>query len=103
MIDDKLIERLKAEHGEVHLLEHDGIEVVVKPAVRPEWKRFNEMRGDPARKVGAAEQLLRDCCVFPDAAGLAAILARKPGLAETFGGECAEISGLTNKVTSRKL
>jgi hypothetical protein len=103
MLDEKTIEDLKAKHGEIHLLELESAEVIVKVPDRDAWRRYRDMQRDEKRAAGAPERLLRDCCVFPDAAGLETLLAGRPGLVESFALKCQEIAGLSDKVASRKL
>ena len=103
MIDPKVIEELKAKHGEIYRLEHLGHEVVVRLPSSPEWLRFKEMQADEGRRSKAPAQLVRDTCVFPDAQSLEVMLNKYPGLADTFAGEVAEVAGLSKKAQREKL
>lgn len=100
---DEEIEALKAKHGELHLLTAKEESVVVKPPTRAQYGRFREYASSQERRGEAFQKLLSDCVVWPDVKGLDALLARLPGLAETFGGEVAQLAGLTSVVDSKKL
>jgi hypothetical protein len=103
MIDADTIEKLKAEHGEIHLLRASGVEVVVKAPGRAQWKRFRAYVADERRRPDAVETLLRDCVVHPDAAALDAILEKRPGLAETFGNQVVELAGASGEAEKKAL
>jgi hypothetical protein len=103
MIDEATVEKLKAEHGELHLLRASGAEVVVKPPSRAQWKRFRAYVADERRRPDAVESLLRDCVVYPDAAALDGILEKRPGLAETFGNQVVELAGASGEAEKKVL
>jgi hypothetical protein len=104
MIDKDTIAKVKAEAGcDVYLLEACDEQVLVRQPTGPEFERFAAAASDDARKSKAAKMLFRDCVLHPDADELAEMLTRKPGLAITFGGECAELAGLTRSVERKKV
>jgi hypothetical protein len=106
-ITEEQIEALKAEHpgDELHLLanEEHGAEVVVKVPNDGEWKRYRTTGTDPAQRPFALRSLLLACIVYPAPAEVSAMLARRPGLVETFGAELLEIAGVSQATTRRKL
>ena len=102
-IDPKIIEEAKAKGDEITQFSQDGIEVLVKPPTRPQWKRFRALIADEKRRPDALEQLLRDCLVYPGLTDLDAILEKKPGLAESFGGSLVELAGLSDRVEKKVL
>lgn len=106
-ITEDQITTLKAEHpsDELHLLtnEENAAEIVVKVPNDGEWKRFRTTGVDPVQRPFALRTLLAVCIVYPSAPEVAAMLARRPGLVETFGAELVEIAGISQATTRRKL
>ena len=78
-------------------------EIIVKVPGRAEYRRFKTLGLDERRRVDAGETLLRDCCLSPDAKGLADLLERAPALAETFSGKLLELAGMAQEVAARDL
>lgn len=104
MIDDKTLAEIKKNHpGELHLLEHQGYEVVVRSPPPTEWKRFRSLISDEAQRSGALETLCRACIVYPEGQELTDLFIAKPGLNETFGNELTELAGLAKGATRKKL
>lgn len=99
----KLIDRLKAEYGEVHELAFEGRTIFVKKPPRAEWKRFRKLASDPARRDEAMEQLLFGCCVHPDKAGLDKMLEDLPALDVQFGAELVRLAGGKGDAEAKKL
>lgn len=97
------IEVLKTQHGQLHLLELDDEAVVAKAPTRALWKRFRAQTQDETKRLIAAENLVRDCVVWPAKNELEAMWERKPGLIESFGSELLELAGLSNKVEKKAL
>jgi hypothetical protein len=79
-LDANSIERIKAEHGEVYVLEAAGASVVVRPPSRAAMKRFFNLSSREDRRYEALEALLQDSAVYPEPAELARLLEKKPGL-----------------------
>ncbi len=110
-ITEDLIKSLKAEHSssELHHLEldidGDLFEVVAKTPSAGEFDRWraNRMGEDPGIKAGANKLLVSSCLVWPEKSVWAAMLGRKPGLADTFAGELAEVSGIARGARRKKL
>jgi len=102
-LDAKMIEKLKAEHGEVYLLEAAGVGVVVKAPTRASMKRFMALASREDRRYEALEALLRDSVVWPEAGELATILERKPGLVAPFGEQLVRLAGATEEAEFRAL
>lgn len=102
-LDAKVIERLKAEHGEVYILEAAGSSVVVKPPARAAMKRFFNLSAREDRRYEALEALLQDCVVYPEPAELARLLERKPGLVAPFGEKLVTLAGATEEADFRPL
>ena len=94
MIDAQIAADLKAKHGaDLHLLSHDGVEVVCKRPGKGEYRRFRHMTIDEKRKEDAAETFVRDCTVYPDGQALAAIFEVRPGLIDTFAARLIDLAG----------
>jgi hypothetical protein len=105
-ITEALLAELKAKHPdkELHLLEspQEEVEIVVHKPSEPEWRRFRTIVTDEDQRAGALRQLLVMHVVYPKDEILA-ILAKHPGLAETFGNKVVKIAGVDPAATSRKL
>lgn len=69
------------------------IDVALKPASDGAWKRFRKQQGNEKTFANALTDLLRDTCVFPAKADLAAVLADFPGLPETCNKAMMELAG----------
>jgi hypothetical protein len=91
--DPAKLAEIREKHPRAVLLSAGGEDVVATPPTRHQWRRFKGCITDEKKRADAFEVLLRDCVVFPDAAGLEAILDRMPALAETFGDAVAELAG----------
>lgn len=92
-IEQEKLDALKAKHGEVHSLEHQGVTFIVIAPNRALWRRFRTQLLDDRKRQDALEHLLRDCVVHPAKEEVDRILDRKPGLVETFGKEICELAG----------
>lgn len=102
-LDAKLIEKLKAEHGEVYALEAAGASVVVRPPSRAAMKRFFNLSSREDRRYEALEALLQDCAVYPEPSELARLLEKKPGLVAPFGEQLVKLAGATEEADFRPL
>ena len=102
---DEQIKALKAQHKDVHLhaVAACDEEFIVRSPTRDEWHAFKTAAQDPARKRVAPENFAKACAVSPDAAALDSLFETMPGLAETLAGELAEIAGVDQKASHRKL
>lgn len=102
-MDDQLIADLKAKYpdAELHVIGNEFGRVVVRGPSEEEWARFTDEYVDPSLRRVATRTLLNACVVYPDAKAFQAMIAKRPGLANTFGNELAEIGGL-KAVTERK-
>jgi hypothetical protein len=86
-------ERLK--NPRVRVVEHMEEQILIRPARRSEWKKYRTMAVDPDPNVKslALESLLVTTTVWPDSAGLSALLDDYPGFAEVMGKQAAILSG----------
>lgn len=111
---DQVVDQLKSEHGgNLHLVGDEPDQVVVKVPPAVEWDRFNAMIVDEDRKAKAIPMLTRNCVVWaPGAASTSrkdvlvaydAIMAAKPGLAQTYGNQLVKLAGLAREATVKKL
>lgn len=96
-MDPNVLEKVKEQHpGGVELKVKIGgeeLSIVVVPPSRIIWRKFKLCIQDERKRPDAFEALVRDCCRWPDAAALDAMLERRPALAETFGDAVAELAG----------
>jgi hypothetical protein len=98
MIDPKVFEDLKVQHGDdLHLLTSREHEVVVRRPTQAEYKRFRANGVDPNKRDIAAESLLKTVLVYPDRKTFEALLDRYPALCEEFSDPLLEIVGLVNE------
>jgi hypothetical protein len=102
MIADDEIEKLKREHDEVHVITAGDFSVAVRTPKRADVRRWQDTASVPAKRVGATEQLVRDCVVYPDHAAYDALIERKPLLPMTFGEKLLEIAGLIQDADAKK-
>ena len=94
----EIVEELKAKHGEVTELKACGYAVLVKSPSRAVWRKFKTFAVDPVKRLDCSEALFKDCVVYPEMAEVEAMLAKKPALAEVFGGAICELAGATEDV-----
>jgi len=109
--DPKLVEELKAKHGDdIHLLAMpkgiDGI-VIVRTPTATEWDRLQDRIMDPrattASKRAATQNILMDVLIHPSRAELGSLLERKPGLVQTLSNQLVGIAGVDPDASSEKL
>jgi hypothetical protein len=91
-IEQKIIDELKAKHGELVILSTASYEVVVKAPNRQVWRKFVSKVADEKSRADAVEVLFLDCVVYPDAPVINAMLDAKPALAQQFGSEVADLA-----------
>ena len=86
-IDPKIVEDLKAKHGDVYILtaEEAGVQVVCKRPSRPVYRKFRDQRSDPNKRSMALEDLFISCLVHPAPKEFDRVLDEMPALADTFG------------------
>lgn len=78
-----------------------GDTVVLRPATRPEWKKFQQMlNGD--QKLEAQEWLFRQMVVCPDQETITMELDERPALAASYSGVMAEMCGISTGGTEKK-
>lgn len=108
-LSQEQIEKLKATHpgADLHLISAGGgdreVSVVAKVPNRERWMRFKAQAQDQHRKAVAVEALVIDCVVHPSPQEVAQMLEARPALTETFGNKIAELAGLEETVTAKKL
>lgn len=99
------ITAIKATHAgaELHLVESGEDAIVVKVPNRAQWRRFvaESANKTPGAASAAMENLLAQVTVWP--ASTADVYDRRPGLVETFAGKVAELAGLAQEASAKKL
>jgi len=106
-LTEEQLERIKAENPgvELHVVSSPeaSVEIVVRKPKEDQWRVFRAMQADDEQRPGALRWLASYCAVFPKGADFAALLAERPGLAETVGAKLVKIAGVDGTATSRKL
>jgi hypothetical protein len=104
MLTPEIIERLKAAHPntELHELAFADGSVVVRLPSRSEYRMFQSIVTDRSLPEGL-EYLLNTCVVHPDAAAVAALFERRPGLVNVLGNKLAGLAGSGAQVEAKKL
>jgi hypothetical protein len=103
------IEKLKAANPGIELHQVSAgtgdreVAVIVKTPDRQRWMRFKAQLQDQHRKAVAMEGLVVDCAVWPSRGEVEQLLEQRPGLVETIGSKVAELAGLEETVTAKKL
>ncbi len=109
-VTDDLITQLKRANPSVelnHLSMDVGGELFEMIAKTPggEYDRWNEQRQseDPQIKAGRNKVLLASCRVWPEPGEYLEMIARKPGLADSWAGELLEAAGMGRSAKRKKL
>jgi len=94
-VPKEVYEAEKLKNPRVRIVEHMEEQILLRPAKRLEWKKYRIMAvdTDPNVKSLALESLLTTTTVWPDQAGLSALLDEYPGFAEVMGKQAAILSG----------
>jgi hypothetical protein len=100
-LTDEVFAELKAKHGDVIGLETDDGAAVFRAPTRQEWERFLKEQASEDTKAAAHRPLIMGCRVWPEKDAFDALVARKPGILLSFGGELIEFAGL-KRVQVRK-
>jgi hypothetical protein len=102
-IPPEVISKLKAEHGGLRLLGNDDGCAIFRCPTTQEWQRFLDQMAEPETKAAAVKQLVIDCCVYPPEAQFFALIERKPGIVNAFGGDVIEFAGMKRLQTRKDL
>jgi arginine repressor len=108
-MDKATIDKAKAENptADLRLLKietNDGlVEILVKIPNDGEWKRFRDMQANDEQGAAAVRQLVLASVVVPDAAGFAAMLSTRPGLAESVAKPLIKLAGVSAIATVEKV
>lgn len=94
-VDPAVLEDLKAQHTDTELAPYTagGYDVVLRTPTRQMWRKFRTMGADPSKRGDAVEALFLDAVVYPDKKSVAAMLTKKPALAEVFGDKAVTLAG----------
>jgi hypothetical protein len=109
VLEQKLIDQLKSEHGTaVHIRIPETtfdaeLDIVVKRVPRGEWKRYRAMLYVDDQRSEALEVLAKACVVYPPAAEFAALLNERPALAEKIGNQLTVLAGGGGEAEAKKL
>lgn len=101
LVSDAEFEKLKGAHPDKDVVKltvkiedlDETHQFIVKVPGRPEWKKFRKEVANEATRGDAAEHLMRDCTIYPEAKDLDALLVKRAGLAESVGGKLASLAG----------
>lgn len=89
--------------GEVFLLSACDQNVLVKIPDEPIFQRFRDDGANDARRSTATKRMLEACVLWPDKSEYAAMIAKQPGLVESFGNKLGTLAGLSSDVETKKL
>lgn len=96
------LEALRAEHGEVLVLEAMGYRVAVRMPTEAEFDAFVAGVSTPAKGAASVKVLFRRVVVWPSRPEVDAMLKAKPGLGITFGNKVADWAGLGAEIEAEK-
>jgi len=101
---EQVVPELKKKYGDdIHLITADGDQVIARVPSGEEYQRFLDMAADDRKKTHALDSLSRSCILFPAAAELDQLLAKRPGLTTSFGAKLTELAGAVEDVEAKKL
>lgn len=90
----QVIEKLEAEHGAILPVKAKSGAAAFRVPTPEEWQRFVDELADPEMKPRALKGLVFSCRVWPEDGEFAALIGRRPGLVQSFGGELTEFAGI---------
>jgi hypothetical protein len=96
------IDKLKAEHGEVFLVDVCLTMVAFKRCSRGEYKRFRAAVTDERKKADALETLARACVVYPEPKEFDQFLDKYPAAADVIGSKVLEVAGAVEAEAAKK-
>jgi hypothetical protein len=111
-LDQAGIDALKAKHGTVYEIPVGDDSIIVRGPTTDEWASYKAALADrdgdspivrEQRLDVAARQLVIDVTLWPETKDLAAILARRPAIQQTFAVSIGRIAGVSAMVLARKL
>lgn len=114
-IDPSVFESVKAANSDLdlHLLSHDGFEIVVRSPSRAAYKKFRKWASDPSKRDLAIEELVTMSVVAVGgctstkeddvSAAWERMLDRRPALSETFGNKLLSLAGMSDEAEAKKL
>jgi hypothetical protein len=108
-MDKNLIEAAKAANptADLRLIKIEGdegtTEVIVKIPNDGEWKRFRTMQADDEQAPGAVRTLVLASVVVPEPQEFAALLARRPGIAESVARPLIKLAGVSAAASVEKV
>jgi hypothetical protein len=105
MLDEKTIDELKAKHPgkELELIIAAGEDIVAFTPTRGDWDKFQAWIKDDNKRKLAFHDLAVACVVYPATSDLEALLDRKPAIAVTIGNQLAQMAGIDEAATRKKL
>ena len=108
-VDKKLLAELRQKHvgEELYSLAGSSETVIVKGPSEPLWEQMQDKvldaKATSASKRAAAHNLLIGCLVHPGREQFADLLAKKPGLLQTYTNQISDIAGVDNEAVAEKL
>lgn len=100
-ISKEKLEELELKHSEVKVVSTVLGDVALRGPTRGEYKLFRKAYHDDKKKPDATESMVRQCVVFPDSTEFAAMLDKKPGIADKCVEAVLELAGLTGEADSK--
>ncbi len=103
-MDDAILDKLRAEHGDVWLLDLGNDQVAFRCPNRAEYKRFLARVSDDRKALpDAQEELARAVVVLPDRAAFSALLDKRPGIASKVVADALKVAGAEEAENAKKL
>jgi hypothetical protein len=95
---------LRAKYGENKLVEASayGHTVVMRKPSQAQWTWLRQISFDERKKPFAAEELFKQCVVWPAKPQVDAMLDEYPALADNFGNVLVDYLGMNEKARVRK-
>jgi len=104
MIDEKVFEDLKAQHGPCVAVElpDGGGDIVMRRPTGPELDRYIDTVADSKNKSTTIRAFVKACTVYPDKAGLEAIFAAQAGAHLTCVAHLNAHAGIVQDAAAKK-
>lgn len=107
--NEATIDQLKMEHDEIYLIPIENevfdykIHFIVQPPSSGAYRRFVSLSANEKKRLVALENLFNDCVLWPAGDELQQVLDKKPGVVATVAEQLAQLAGIVEDTTAKKL